>query len=178
MRTRWIVRAGLWAACLVLGAQPGDAQSSELPQVPEGLAADVRSMLGTRREELISEEARFRAIYAEHSAQCRQVSAQSPQVAACTARRDSLRSAAAKLQQDKDRFSNAVAELNRLITEEAALSQAIRAGVERMRAMLDDATEAGQEQLNLLSEEIKRQLAERQRFRVRHRPTAVAGVRG
>jgi len=178
MRMRWVVRAGLWAACLVLSAQPGNAQSSDLPEVPDGLAADVRSMLTTRREELIAEEARVRAIAANHNAQCRQVSAQSAQAAACTARQDSLRSALVKLRQDKERFSNAVAELNRLMTEETALSQAIRAGVERMRTLLDDATEAGQEQLNLLSEEIKRQLAERQRFRGRHRPTAVAGVRG
>jgi hypothetical protein len=135
-------------------------------------------MFITRWEELIAEEARVRAIAANHNAQCRQVSAQSSQAAACTARQDSLRSALVKLRQDKDRFGNAVAELNRLITEETALSQAIRAGVERMRTLLDDATEASQEQLRLLSEEIKRQLAERQQFRVRHRPTAVAGVRG
>lgn len=178
MRTKWVARVGLFAACLVLSAQRSSAQSSDLPEVPDGLAADVKAMLTTRREELITEEARVRAIAASHNAQCREVNAQSPQVAACTARQDSLRSAAVKLRQDKDRFSNAVAELNRLITEETTLSQAIRAGVERMRTLLDDATEASQEQLHLLSEEIKRQLAERQRFRGRHRPTAVAGVRG
>ena len=172
------IRVGVLAACLVLSAQPGNAQSPELPEVPDGLAADVKSMLATRREELINEEARIRAVAAGNNAQCRQVNAQSSQAAACTARQDSLRNALVKLRQDKERFSNAVAELNRLLTEETTLSRAIRAGIERMRALMDDATEASQEQLHLLSEEIKRQLVERQRYRAIHRPTAVAAVRG
>lgn len=177
MRTAWAVRVGLCAAWLVLGAQTGNAQGSDLPQVPDGLAADVQSMLTSRRERLVNDEARLRASAGDHNAQCRQVTAQSPQAAACAARQDSLRSAAVKLRQGKEQFSNAITELNRLIAEESALAQTIRAAVERMRTMLDDVTEASQEQLNLLSEEIKRQLAERRRFRVRQTEIALA-VRG
>lgn len=172
-----VLRAGLCVALLVASARVGNAQGANLPPVPAALAAEEKTTLAARRERLINEEARLRASAADHDAQCRQISAQSASAAACVARRDSLRMAASELQREKEQFTNDVAELNRLLPEESALSQAIRAGVERMRSMIDEATEASQEQLNLLSEELKRQLEERRRFRVR-RATAVLGVRG
>lgn len=176
-KATYVVRAGLCVALLVAGAQVGKAQGADLPPVPDALATNEKSTLAARRERLINAETRLRSRAADHDGQCRQISAQSASAAACVARRDSLRTAAGELQREKEQFTNDVAELNRLLPEESALSQAIRAGVERIRSMVDEATEASQEQVNLLSEELKRQLEERRRFRVR-RATAVLGVRG
>lgn len=173
----YAVRAALCVVSLFLCAQPGKAQNTEIPPVPDGLADSLKTILAAERQELVDEEARVRASVVEHDGQCRQVTAGSAMASTCAARRDSLRSAAAMLRQEKEKFSNAVIELNRLIAEESTLSQAIRAAVERMRGMLDEVTEAGQEQLSVLSEQLKNQLAARRQFRVR-KETIVLGVRG
>lgn len=175
--TTYAVRAGVCAASLLLCAQPGKAQSAEIPQVPEGLVDSLKTMLAARREELVTQEARVRASVVDHDARCRRVTAGSTLASACVARRDSLLTAATKLRQDKEKFSAAVAELNQLIAEESTLSQAIRTVVETMRGMIDQATEASQEQLSALSEQLKNHLAARRQFRVRQ-ATAVLGVRG
>ena len=172
-----LVRAALCAASLFLCAEPARAQNTEIPPVPDGLADSLKTILAAERQELIDEEARVRASVVEHDAQCRQVTAGSALASTCVARRDSLRAAAAKLRQDKEKYSSAVTEVNRLIAEESTLSQSIKAAVERMRGMVDDVTEASQAQLNALSEELKTMLANRRQFRVRQ-ATAVLGVRG
>lgn len=176
-KTSYVARAGLCAASLFLWAQPGKAQNAEIPPVPEGLADSLKTILASRREELLNEEAHVRAAVVAHDGKCRQVSTQSALASACIAGRDSLRAAAARLRQDKEKFTAAVAELNQLIAEESSLSEAIRAAVERMRSMIDDATEAGQEQLSALSEQVKTYLATRRQFRVRQ-AAAVLAVRG
>lgn len=176
-KSSYIVRGFLCAASLLVCAQAGVGQSPELPQVPEGLADSLKTILSTERQNLVSEEARIRASVIDHDGKCRQVATGSAAASACAARRDSLRTAAAKLGQDREKFTNAVTEVNRLIAEESTLSQSIKAAVERMRGMVDDVTEASQAQLNALSEELKTLLANRRQFRVRQ-ATAVLGVRG
>lgn len=178
MRKRtYAVRAAVCAASLFLCAQPGRAQNAEIPPVPDGLADSLKAILAAERQELMDEEARVRASVIAHDGQCRQVTAGSAMAATCATRRDSLRAAAAKLRQDKEKFSAAVTELNQLISEESTVSQAIRSAVETMRSMIDDVTAAGQERLSALSEQLKTQLATRSRYRVRQ-ATVVLGVRG
>lgn len=176
-KTPYVVRAGLCAATLFVCAQSGKAQSAQLPRVPDGLADSLKAILSAERLNLANEEGRIRASVMEHDGKCRQVAAGSATASSCAARRDSLRTAAAKLRQDREKFSNAVTELNRLIAEESSLSHSIRAAVERMRSMIDEATEASQEQLTALGEQLKSQLAARRQFRVRQ-ATIVLGVRG
>lgn len=176
-RRTYVVRAGLCAASLLICAASGRAQSAEIPPVPDSLDADLKQTLDSVREILVTEEARLRSIAAEHNERCRQVAAESPTAASCTARRDSLRTAAAALRQNREKYRNAVEEIRRIADDESTLLQAMRAGVERMRTMIDDATRASQEQLSALSEELRRQLDGRKEFR-RRRETAVAGVRG
>lgn len=175
--TTYVVRAGVCCALLVACAQPGRAQTVELPQVPDGIADDVKTMLSTRRVYLVEEEARLRATAADHNEKCRQVVAESGAAAACAARKDSLHKAAVKLKLQKDQYVNAVNELDRLTAEESALSQAISASVEEMRSLVNDASEAGQDRLRQLSELLTQQMERRKQFRVR-RTAAVAAVRG
>lgn len=177
IRPSSVVRACLCAASLFVCAQPVRAQSAELPQVPDALADSLKTILSTERQNLVAEEGRIRASVIDHDGKCRQVAVGSAMASACATRRDSLRTAAAKLGQDREKFTNAVSELNRLIAEESTLSQAIKAAVERMRGMVDDVSEASQAQLHALSEELKTLLANRRQFRVRQ-AAAVAGVRG
>ena len=176
-KSSYIARAFLCAGSLFVCAQRGGAQSPELPHVPEELADSLKAILAAERQELMDEEARVRASVIAHDGQCRQVTAGSAMAATCATRRDSLRAAAAKLRQDKEKFSVAVTELNQLISEESTVSQAIRSAVETMRSMIDDVTAAGQERLSALSEQLKTQLATRSRYRVRQ-ATVVLGVRG
>lgn len=172
----------LTAAFMLMCVSVGSAQTPQLPEIPEELSAEAKGKLQPERDRLVNERSVIRAGWAEHEKKCRSVVAGSADHTACLTSRDALVARRAQLRAQEEGFratfrSVIEAEIAQIEAQESALSQAIQAGLEKMRSMADQATETAEDQLQMLHEEIKKQLEERKRYRVRR--TAVASaVRG
>ena len=165
------------AALIFVFASAVHAQIPELPQVPDNFDPDIKAAMQSRRDSLINAETRLRSTGAAHSHKCKSVAEGSVAASECLATRDSLKTAAIKLQNKKVWFSKTIDELKRLNEEESTVSQAIRSAVEQMQKIVNQGTAASEEQLRILNEELKKYIDQRDKYRVR-RATACACVRG
>ncbi len=173
------VCATLVLACGSVGA----AQLPTLKEIPAEASAEAKAKLEPERNRLVQEIAAIRASWGAHENNCRSVVEGSSEHRACVANRDALVARRVQLDPQVTAFhatfhSVLEAEIIQLQAEEDALSSAIQASLETMRAVVNSASQTADEQLRTLAERVTRQLEQRKRIRVRRSVIAVAGVRG
>jgi hypothetical protein len=167
----------LSVAFVVVCANVGSTQVLDIPEVPSTLPADARTMHETERTRLANELTRLRAAWNDHAQKCRGLVEGSAEHRRCVALRDTLTTAARKLRDDNTRFVNAL--LKDLAQQDSVLSQSITARLDEIRSLIGKATEASDQQLRVLNEQLKLQIDKLGlvRYQVR-RTNAVLGVRG
>lgn len=154
----------------------------DVPGIPKVFSDTSKLKLRTEHDRLVRDAAKLDAALALHNRKCLGVAAESAEARSCTARRDSLNTAALSLKGRLDEFQLAIeaagaAELSELDRQQSSLSDQIKAGLDRMRELADDVKKGSSEQMRSLNVQVQKWIDLRRRFEVRREQIASA-VRG
>jgi hypothetical protein len=184
MKALYVLRtSALCFAVVALSTRAGNAQTPDLPEVPEGLSAEPKEKLEAERKRLVDEEASVRAGWAQHEKKCRGVVAGSPEHTKCLQLRDALVARARKIPEQKKAYvttyhSAINAELQRLTEQENALTQTIVSGMQTLQTMVTDTSLTSGDLLKSLNDELKKHVDRLMYYRKVRRTLAILAVRG